>query len=294
MILVDLNQIMIANLLQQLGKSFQVDENLIRHMILNSLRMYRVKFGNKYGELVICCDDKHYWRRDLYPYYKIGRKKARDRDSLDWNAIFKVLNGVRDDLKEHFPYKVLHVKHAEADDLIAAVVHKHGYLGPFAKGGVYDGVRHEQILILSSDKDFGQLQKYANVEQFSPNQKKYVRIPNPERFIYEHILRGDRGDGIPNFLSDDDTFVVGKRQKPITHKKLDKWYGLDLKDFCDEKMLRGYHRNRQLVDLDYIPDNIENEVIRQLENYKMNDRSKLFNYFVKNKLKGLMDVIQEF
>ena len=155
MILVDLNQIMIANLLQQLGKSFKVDPNLIRHMILNSLRMYKGKFGDKYGDLVICCDDKHYWRRDLYPYYKIHRKKARDDSNLDWNAIFEVLNGVRDDLKEYFPYKVLHVEHAEADDLIAAVVHKHGHLGPFTDAGVYDGVRHEQILILSSDKDFG-------------------------------------------------------------------------------------------------------------------------------------------
>ena len=148
MILVDLNQIMIANLLQQLGKSFKVDPNLIRHMILNSLRMYKVKFGDKYGDLVICCDDKHYWRRDLYPYYKIHRKKARDDSNLDWNAIFEVLNGVRDDLKEYFPYKVLHVEHAEADDLIAAVVHKHGHLGPVTDAGVYDGVSHEQILIL--------------------------------------------------------------------------------------------------------------------------------------------------
>ena len=294
MILVDLNQIMIANLIQHMGRNFEVQPDLIRHMILNSLRMYRVKFGNKYGEMIICCDDKHYWRRDLYPYYKIGRKKARDDSGLDWNAIFKVLNGIRDDLKEHFPYKVLHVEHAEADDLIASVVHKYGYKGAFSNNGVYDGVRHEQILILSSDKDFGQLQKYANVEQFSPNQKKYVRVSNPERFIYEHILRGDKGDGVPNFLSDDDTFVTNKRQKPVTVKKLDKWYGKDLNEFCDEKMLRGYHRNQQLVDLDYIPEDIEKKAIDQLDNYKMNDRSKLFNYFVKMRLKGLMDVIQEF
>jgi len=250
------------------------------------LRLYRKKFGEKYGELVICCDDKNYWRRDFFPYYKAHRKKDRAESGLDWHMIFEVLNGIRDDLKEKFPYKVIQVDRAEADDVIASLCHEYGDLG------VTNG--SAPILILSSDKDFVQLQKYANVEQYSPMQKKFINCSNPARYIHEHILRGDRGDGVPNFLSADDVFVIGKRQKPLSTKKIDAWNGMSPKDFCSDEMLRGYKRNQQLVDLDFVPDYIQEEVIDIFDNYKLNGRDKMFNYFVQKRLKNLMEVIQEF
>ena len=289
MILVDLNQVMISNLMQQIGfnKNAEIEEDLVRHMVLNSLRLYRRKFGEKFGELVICCDDKNYWRRDIFPYYKAHRKKDREESGLDWHMIFEVLNGIRDDLKTEFPYKVIQVERAEADDVIATLCHTYGHLGVTNGSG-------EPILILSSDKDFEQLQKYANVEQYSPMQKKYVNTSNPARYVHEHILRGDRGDGVPNFLSSDDTFVVGKRQKPLSAKKVDAWNGIDPVQFCNEEMLRGYKRNQQLVDLDFVPENIQNEVLEKFNNYELNGRGKIFNYFIKKRLKNLMDVIQEF
>ena len=288
MILVDLNQVMISNLMMQIGgKNVPIDENLVRHMVLNSLRLYRQKFGEKYGELVICCDDKNYWRRDLFPYYKAHRKKDREKSGLDWHTIFEVLNGIRDDLKENFPYKVLQVDRAEADDIIASICHQYGQLG------VQNGSA-EPILILSSDKDFVQLQKYANVEQYSPMQKKFVTVANPARYIHEHILKGDRGDGVPNFISPDDVFVVGKRQKRLASKKIDAWNGMEPEEFCNEEMLRGYRRNQQLVDLDFVPEDIQNEVIEKFDDYKLHGRDKMFNYFIQKRLKNLMDVIQEF
>ena len=287
MILVDLNQVMISNLMMQIGgKKASVEEDLVRHMVLNSLRLYRKKFGEKYGELVICCDDKNYWRRDFFPYYKAHRKKDRAESGLDWHMIFEVLNGIRDDLKEKFPYKVIQVDRAEADDVIASLCHEYGDLG------VTNG--SDPILILSSDKDFVQLQKYANVEQYSPMQKKFINCSNPARYIHEHILRGDRGDGVPNFLSADDVFVIGKRQKPLSTKKIDAWNGMSPNDFCSDEMLRGYKRNQQLVDLDFVPDHIQEEVIDIFDNYKLNGRDKMFNYFVRKRLKNLMEVIQEF
>jgi hypothetical protein len=287
MILVDLNQVMISNLMMQIGsKKASVEEDLVRHMVLNSLRLYRRKFGEKYGELVICCDDKNYWRRDFFPYYKAHRKKDRAESGLDWHMIFEVLNGIRDDLKHTFPYKVIQVDRAEADDVIASLCHEYGDLG------VTNG--SDPILILSSDKDFVQLQKYANVEQYSPMQKKFINCSNPARYIHEHILRGDRGDGVPNFLSADDVFVIGKRQKPLSTKKIDAWNGMHPSDFCTDEMLRGYKRNQQLVDLDFVPDNIQEEVIEIFDNYKLNGRDKMFNYFIQKRLKNLMDVIQEF
>ena len=289
MILVDLNQVMISNLMMQIGgkKNIQIEEDLVRHMVLNSLRMYRQKFGGKYGELVICCDDKEYWRRELYPYYKIHRKKDREESTLDWNTIFTVLNGIRDDIKSEFPYKVIQVPHAEADDVIGTLCHRFGHLG-ITNGSA------EPILILSSDKDFAQLQKYANVEQYSPMGKKYVTCSNPARYVHEHILRGDRGDGVPNFLSSDDVFVTGKRQTPLAAKKVDAWNGKDPEDYCDERMLRNYRRNQQLVDLDFIPENIIEQTNEIFDNYKLNERSKIFNYFVKNKMRNMMDVIHDF
>lgn len=286
MILLDLNQVMIANLMMQIRNSNEVEEDMLRHMILNSLRLYRTKFAKDYGDLVICCDDKNYWRKQIFPYYKAHRRADREKSPLDWNNIFTILNKVRDELKETFPWRVLQVETAEADDIIGTLCHR------FGKILKADGV--ENILILSSDKDFGQLQKYANVEQFSPVTKKWIRINNPEAFLREHIMKGDRGDGIPNFLSGDNCIVAGQRQKPLMSKKLDTWISLDPLDFCNDMMLRNYKRNEALVNLDMIPSDIQEQINNQYDNYQIPDRKGLLNYFIKNRLKHLMEHIGEF
>jgi hypothetical protein len=286
MILVDLNQVMISNLMIQIGKTNEVDENLIRHMVLNSIRMYNVKFKEQYGDLVICADDKGYWRRDLFPYYKYGRKKSREESSLDWNLIFQTLNKVRDELKEYFPYKVVQVEKTEADDVIATLCHKYGTQ--------LNNASTERILILSSDKDFLQLQKYANVDQYSPMQKKFLKESNPEKFLKEHIMNGDKGDGIPNFLSSDDTFVTGIRQKPVTAKKLNTWVEQEPESFCDDLMLRNYRRNEMLIDLSKVPEEYKEKILETYQNAPDNGRDKIFNYLIKNRMKLLMEHIQEF
>lgn len=286
MILLDLNQVMIANLMMQIRNSSEVEEDMLRHMILNSLRLYRTKFAKDYGDLVICCDDKNYWRKQIFPYYKAHRKADREKSPLDWNNIFTILNKIRDELKETFPWRVLQVETAEADDIIGTLCHR------FGKILKADGV--ENILILSGDKDFGQLQKYANVEQFSPVTKKWIRINNPEAFLREHIMKGDRGDGIPNFLSGDNCIVAGQRQKPLMSKKLDTWISLDPLDFCNEMMLRNYKRNEALVNLDMIPSEIQEKINNQYDNYQIPDRKGLLNYFIKKRLKHLMEHIGEF
>ena len=286
MILLDLNQVMIANLMIQLqGGKADLQEDLIRHMVLNSIRMYRQKF-KEYGELVICADDKNYWRKDVFPYYKAHRKADREKSDLDWKMIFETLNKVKGEIKEYFPYRVIQVERAEADDVIGTLV---------SRFGVYlNNGDAEKILILSGDKDFGQLQKYSNVEQFSPVTKKWVRVPDPRRFLREHIMKGDRGDGIPNFLSHDSCIVAKERQKPLASKKLNSWVDLEPEDFCNEEMLRNYKRNEQLVDLDCVPDNIISEVNRQYDEYVLPERRGLLNYFIKNRLKLLTDSIGEF
>lgn len=286
MIILDLNQVMISNIMMQLNHSNDVEEDLVRHMILNSIRMYKQKFSKDYGELVIACDDKNYWRKDIFPYYKAHRKEDRSKSTHDWNKIFEVLNKIRDELKQHFPYKVIQVDRAEADDIIGVLVHQNGlYL---------NNDTAERILILSGDKDFGQLQKYANVDQYSPVLKKWVKINDPRRFLVEHIIKGDRGDGIPNFLSEDSCIINKKRQRPIASKKLDTWVDLEPEKYCDENMLRNYKRNEALVDLELVPDNISEQIIKQFNEYKVPKKNGLLNYFIKNKLKNLMDSIGEF
>jgi hypothetical protein len=291
MILVDLNQVMISNLMQQfgIGEINKLEPDLLRHMVLNSLRSYRRKFHKTYGELVICCDGRDYWRKKEFPYYKASRKKDRAASSIDWHEVFSVLNTVRDEIKENMPYRVLLIPHAEADDIIATLCHEFsGKMQGVADVGV-------PIMIISGDKDFIQLRKYWNVNIYSPVQKKEITTDNPERFKREHIMRGDNGDGVPNFLSDDDTFVTeGKRQKPISRKKLNEWVLMEPEDFCDEEMLKRYKRNQKLVDLDMIPDDIRELILNKFDEYEVNDRSKILTYFIKYRLKNLMNVINEF
>ena len=281
MIIVDLNQVMISTLMMQIGnhKNIKLEEDLVRHMVLNSLRAHKVKFSAEYGEMVIACDDKNYWRKQVYPYYKANRKKEREASELDWNTLFESLNNIRQELKDYFPYKVIQVEHAEADDIIAVLVKEYNHLG--------------KLLILSGDKDFGQLQKYPNVTQYSPVLKKYISCTNPDLFLKEHILKGDSSDGIPNFLSEDNVFVMGIRQSPVTSKKLAGWILQEPEQFCNEAMLRNYKRNQRLIDLEFVPDETKTQTLEQY-NTQIKDRSKLFNYFIQYQLKNLMEHINEF
>jgi hypothetical protein len=286
MLILDLNQVMISNLMVSLNREPDVNEDLVRHMILNSIRMYRNKFTKEYGELIIACDDKNYWRKDIFPYYKAHRKEDRKASSHDWNKIFDCLNKIREELKDNFPYKIIQVERAEADDVIGVLAKRFGvYL---------NNKDTEKVLILSGDKDFGQLQKYLNVDQYSPVLKKWIRIDDPHRFLREHIMKGDRGDGIPNFLSEDSCIISKKRQKPLASKKIDGWVDLEPEKFCSTEMIRNYRRNEALVDLEKVPDQISKKILDQYDNYVTPKRSGLLNYFIKNKLKNLMDVIGEF
>jgi len=286
MILIDMNQVCISNLMMQIGSKRQndVDENLVRHMVLNSLRMYRSRFSEEYGELVLCYDSKKYWRRDYFPNYKSNRKKDREASGLDWNLIFETLNNIRDEIKEHFPYKVLEVEGAEADDCIATVV---DYVSKTPSA-------YEQVLILSGDKDFIQLQKHNFVKQFSPVLKKFVNGQDPHLYIREHILKGDRSDGIPNFLSADDTFVNELRQKPLAKKKISTWVELEPEDYCTEEMMRNYQRNKTLIDLECIPVVLKEQILIDYLKPPVGDRSKLLNYFISKRLKNLMNDIGDF
>ena len=287
MIIIDMNQISLASIMMHLNmtKTKEPDENMVRHMILNSVRMYRTMFHEEYGEVILTYDSKHYWRRDFFPQYKSNRKKGREADGKDWDTIFEVLNKIKAEIKENLPYKFLEVYGAEADDIIATIC-KYSQTEK-------DRSKNEKIIIISGDKDFIQLQKYLNVKQYSPILKKLVNGSNPETYIKEHILKGDTSDGVPNVLSPDNTFTDGLRQRPLGKKKIEAWLNMDISEFKDE-VKRNYQRNEKLIDLSKIPDELENEILTQFRGAPHGDRSKLLNYFIKSRLKNLTETIGEF
>ena len=266
----------------QLGNhtNAQLEENMVRHMVLNGLRSYKVKFGDEYGEMVIACDNTNYWRKQLFPYYKANRKKNQNSSELDWKSIFECMNKIRAEIKEYFPYRVIDIESAEADDIIATLVK--------------NADAEDNVLILSGDKDFIQLHKYSQVKQYDPVRKKWVNHDDPERYLQEHVLKGDSGDGVPNILSSDNCFVIGERQKPMTQKKIDALIDLGLDGKFDHPSFNNFMRNKKLIDLSMIPEEIKTKIIESYESQTNKNRDKLINYFIANKLKNLMEHIGEF
>jgi hypothetical protein len=282
MIIFDYNQVAISNLMEQIGSSkTQVEEGLVRHMILNTIRTYVKKFKESHGpEVILACDNKNYWRREIFSHYKASRKKAREASGHDWNTIFECLNSIKEELKQNSPYKVVEVHTCEADDIIATLV--------------MNRAANEKIMILSSDKDFAQLQKFPNVEQYSPILKKFIKEPLPSAQLKQLVIRGDKGDGIPNILSADDVFVAGGRQKPITEAKIINWMNQEPKEFCNDEMFRNYTRNETLIDLTKIPENLKQEILHTYESAKGKTKQDFMNYMIANRLKNLIEVIDEF
>ena len=282
MIIVDFSQVMLSNLMMQLGNhtNAHLEENMVRHMVLNSLRSYKTKFADTYGEMIIACDNTNYWRKQLFPYYKANRKKAQEKSEMDWKSIFECMNKIRAELKEFFPYRVIDIESAEADDIIATLVK--------------NADAEDKVLILSGDKDFIQLHKYSHVKQYDPVRKKFITHEDPSRYLDEHVLKGDAGDGVPNVLSSDNCFVVGDRQKPMTQKKIDAFIDLGLDGKFDHPVFRNYMRNKQLIDLSYVPKDLSAKILESYENQNNKSRDKLMNYFMANKLKNLMESIGEF
>ena len=274
--LVDFSQIVIGSYMMA-SKFSDADIDTVRPAVLNTLRLYRTKFVSEFGELILCCDDRKTWRKEIFPNYKASRKKTRAATSIDWENLYECLNQLKEELTEWFPYKLIQVEKAEADDVIAILV----------------GLINERSLILSSDKDFVQLHQF-NVRQYSPIQKKFVE-GDAKWSLHEKIIKGDVGDGVPNIMSDDNVFVdEGRRQKPITKKKVDAWYELDPDMYCSSEMLRNYNRNKQLVDLSEVPESIRINITKRFETTTVGDRKRLLTYFINHRLKNLTESLSEF
>jgi 5'-3' exonuclease, N-terminal resolvase-like domain/T4 RNase H, C terminal len=299
-ILIDFSQVAISNLHQLLKqgnkdrpKHFnpdtgeeefedpnEVNANLLRHMILNSIRRINKMFRSKYGNLVLCTDNINYWRKDVFPYYKANRKKDRKEADIDWDAVFVILDQLREEIRENFPYKVINIHNAEADDVIGTITkHYHD---------------QEPILIVSGDKDFQQLQIYPNVKQYGPIQDKFLTPEDPKKFLFEHICNGDKGDGVPNFLSADDCLVNGVRQTSVYQAKVDVWYTQTPEEFCNEQTLKNFYRNKKLVDLSQIPPEVEAAILDEFAIPAVGARDMIYGYLVRMRMRNLLESVREF
>lgn len=284
MILLDLSQVMISNIMVQVGSHTDaIQPDLVRHMVINTIRSLKTKYGKEYGELVIACDDKKYWRREYFPPYKGNRKADREKSNIDWPALFDTLNMIKQELKDHFPYRVIQVEGAEADDVIGSISMKYGT----------ELNSDNRILILSGDKDFVQLQRYGNVTQIDPVRKKDITTTDPIKFLQHLVLAGDRGDGVPNVLSPDNCIIEGQRQKPLRETKIDELLKADY-DTLSEEIKRNWKRNTMLIDLSCTPTTLQETILREFDAQADKSRDKMFNYFIQHKMKLLMESIGEF
>lgn len=288
MILLDLSQTIISNAVVAFNKSngVELNEDTIRFMVLNSIGSYRRKFVAEYGELIICADSHPSWRKNIFPYYKAARAKSNDESKINWVKLKEILNTITDEIDENFPYRVVRYPEAEGDDVIGVLA---------IENSLEVINNNNKILICSADHDLVQLQKFPNVEQYDPVFKKSKVVQNrPYEFLKEHIIRGDRGDGIPNILSNDDSFVMNIRQSQIRQTKLDTWLKFEPHDFCDERMLRNYKRNEMLIDLTKTPEDIKEGILKSYEDQKGKSNKNILPYMIKHKLGKLMNNIMDY
>jgi len=280
MILVDFSGIAVATI----AVNKVNDEQMLRHMMLNSIRMYNKKFRDKYGQMILCCDGANNWRRGYFPQYKANRRKGREESTFDWNEAFRIMHKVKDEIKENFLYKVLHLEGCEADDIIGTMVEHTQEFGQF-----------EEVMIVSSDKDFLQLQKFDNVRQWSHILKKEIKDDNPRLNLVDKILSGDTGDGVPNVLSHDDTFVNGERQTPLSKKKKQ----AIIEDLSDGELLyaaswyRNYQRNETLIDLTKTPSHLKEKIVDEFW-ITVKNEGKILPYLINNNMKMLIESAEEF
>lgn len=276
------------------GKDTKKMQDIIRHVTLKSIAMANREYKKQFGQLVLCCDSRNVWRKQKFPYYKAHRSKNKEESDLDWQSINMFIDALKQDLISYFPYPVIQAEAAEADDCIA-VICKYNFENNINNSGnpldEFFG-DPEPTLIYSSDGDFKQLHKFKNVKQYSPIQKKWVRNDNQD-FLVEKIISGDKGDGIPSVLMSPDWLVNGEgRATSVTkavYAKYKNYDGLTQ----DEK--DRYNLNKELIDFDYIPKNIEESIISQYtQPIKTIKKQEIFNYLVKHRCRELVDKIGDF
>lgn len=290
MIIIDFNQVVLASFFAAVKQhtNIAIETSMVRRMTLNSMLGILRKFKNH--EVVIASDSRQTWRLEYFPHYKATRKANREESDVNWADIYSSLNTIREELQEHFPYTFIQVDGCEGDDIIGTLCLNLHEGRDFTTGDL-----NSETIIVSRDKDFKQLQRYPQVSQYDSVNNKWLKESDGASFLEDHIIRGDRDDGIPNILSDDDTFVdPNKRQGRMTQKRFDELWGC-IQDDPNHKYYRNYIRNKTLIDLTMTPENLQREIMKIFHDGPLvKDKSKLMPYMAKHRLSSLLEHLNDF
>lgn len=285
--ILDFSGVMLASILRAYKEQPKtIDVNLIRHVILSTIKFYNKDFRHTYGKPLIACDTRNgTWRRDFFPHYKIKRSTSRPVPPEVWTEIMTAMDQVKNEIKEELPYPVIEVPKAEGDDVIAVISKS----------------LSEPTVIISNDKDFNQL-ICSTIHQYRPLNKTLIK--KPESSVACHIIQGDAGDGIPNMLSDDDTFAVsGKRQIPLTakyrHGLLAEFNNLSNPNNEFNKYHRNLIRNQTLIDFNHIPESLAASILHEFRSQTEDKQGKgykysMMGYLIKHKMDVLKEQIDQF
>jgi hypothetical protein len=302
MILLDFSQVALNSiqgvLSDELSNPNDDSADMIRHTIFNALLKYKSQF-KEYGEFIICCDSKPYWRKSIFPHYKGDRKLAKEKSKLDYSFIYKVLDEFLIELRDNFKWKIITTKGAEADDIIA-VLCKYSQTELLVQDGIFES-SPQPIMIISSDHDFFQLQKYKNVKQFSPIMGKLVKPDcSISEYLITHIVKAS-DDNIPSIMNADSWAAArclgaSIRAKPVTKAILERYISGGGRAAClDDFERSNWDRNEMLIDLDKIPKKIEDSILSAYIEYEVRGtRNKIMTYLTKHRFKQLFSRLSEF
>ena len=285
MILLDFSGTIFASVYVDVAKNNDTSKDFLRHLLITQIRTYNKKFKDEYGDLVICADAKGtYWRRDIFPFYKANRKKARELSNIDWKQVFEHIGDIISEIKTYLPYKFIQIDNLEADDIIATLA-----LNPPESDDLFEG--NEDVLIISNDHDFRQLHDVDYIKQYFPQKKRFEREAYANLYLFEHICKGDPGDGIPNIKSDPDTFVnEDKRQKAVTKTFIKSCYTNGVPDIHRAR----FEKNKKLIDLRQLDESYKELIINTYNNTTIPKKSKLMFYLGSHKLQKNLDCINDF
>lgn len=289
-ILLDFSQIVLSachvfeNELSVYNQDKDGAKNILRHVILSQILHWRTKYHDSYGEVIVCCDGKNYWRKNIFPQYKANRKKAKRESIIDWGLVFGMMDTLIEDLRSFFTYKVLKVDGAECDDVISTLIRS-----------ARENGSDEPFMIVSADKDFLQLQRFPRVWQVSPMRKTAVVSKNPEADLAEKIIRGDAGDGIPSVLNDDCAYVDETYKSSRMSRKMFERLMSEGYDNCSDRVIKAHwERNRTLIDFRFIPAEITSAILKRFAEPPQGNKVKMFNYLTEKRCYKLLDRIEDF
>ena len=246
--------------------------DILRHVFIKNIISYVKEF--KPDRVYIAIDLGQSWRKQLSSIYKGQRKAARQKQDVDWDAFYGMMNKVTTELKENFPFYVLGIDTIEADDIIAHLV-------------ATEDSYVEKIMI-TCDRDYIQLLQHPNTKLYEPIRRKFIESINPLHDLEIKICSGDKSDNIPAIAH---RWGEKTAEKHILNGKLDLMLAETEADGSPCEMKRNYDRNKALIDFELVPKSILRQIDEEVAKYELASHKGLLKYLMKHKLTELIESV---